>query len=210
VWCGVDVSGSDVERDRLTRLRNELEAAPDRKALSDVLDALAAEAKTSSGALALLLEQIIERQLAEVSVRSMFFDDASVDDAVQETVIAVANGIGGFRGEARFLTWLDRVARNSAGQLRRRRVPEPVADIGETMSWAGRLSSVVANEQLVAQALDQLTDGYRQMIYLREIEDLSYDQIAERLQLPLNTVRTRLRRARAQLVEVLLRIQVAQ
>lgn len=199
-------AGSPAGSMQLDRIRARLRAAADQHSLGGVLDDLAALARHDDAARHLLLATIVERELAEVSVRSYFFDEASVDDAVHETVLAVAAGIAGFRGESSFLTWLDRVARNSARQIlrRRQRLSEPVSnEVPEVAGWARRVSSIVADEQTVAQALEGLSDDHRHVIVLREIDELSYEEIADRLDVPVGTVRSRLKRARQSLADIL-------
>lgn len=198
--------GMRLDTGRLDGIRRRLETAADRRALSEALDELAGLARHHEPARHLLLAQIVERDLAMPSVRAYFFDEAAIDDAVSETVLAVAAGIAGFRGEAAFLTWLDRVARNTAGQIRRRsaRRSEPVSnEVPDVDGWARRVSSIVADEQTVARALSRLSEDHRRIIVLREIEDRSYDDIADRLGVPVGTVRSRLTRARQHLADLL-------
>ena len=194
---------------QLDLVEHRLAAADGRPSYSAALDELAQLARRHRPALQRLLTEIARRELAEVPIRSSFFDDALVDDAVQDTLLAVAAGIAGFRGEAAFLTWLDRVARNAARgvRARQRRSPSPVSSPIETPSLAARLSSLVADEQVIEAALLDLPDDYREVLMLREVDDLSYEEIAERLQVPLNTVRTRLRRARLRLADRLVMAQ---
>jgi RNA polymerase sigma-70 factor (ECF subfamily) len=193
---------------RLTEYEVALRATDlDRRHLSTLLNELAALARESGPALDLLLSQIVIRELAEPPIRSLFFDEELVDDAVQETVIAVAVDLGSFRGEAAFLTWLDRVARNTARQIRRRRqrLSEPVShDIPDRPEGKRRLSSIVTDEQVMAQALATLSHEHREVLLLREVDDLSYEEISRRLTIPLGTVRSRLKRARQQLTSELL------
>jgi RNA polymerase sigma-70 factor (ECF subfamily) len=187
-----------------------LRAAADRQALSRELDELAALAKNHEPALQVLLAAIVEQNLADVTLRKVFFDDQLIDDGVQETVLAVAGGIHGFRGDASFLTWLDRVALNVARQIRRRgnRLSEPVSnDVPELEAWALRVSSIVADEVAVAAAFARLNREHQEVIQLREMEDLSYDQIADRLGLAAGTVRSRLSRARGELTNLLVDLQ---
>lgn len=187
-----------------------LRASTDRPSLSSALDSLAAIAPVHPPALELLLAAIVQRDLAEVTLRKVFFDDQLVDDGVQETVLAVAGGIDGFRGEAAFLTWLDRVAMNVARQMRRRgnRLSEPVSnEVPEVDAWVRRVSSVVADEVMVAGAFARLTPEHQEIIQLREMADLSYDQIALQLDLAVGTVRSRLNRARGELTGLLVEMQ---
>ena len=203
------IDGQDFDAELQTVVAR-LRVADGRKTLNPALDALAALARDHEPALQALLAVIVERDLAEVTLRKVFFDDQSIDDGVQETVLAVAAGIGGFRGDAGFLTWLDRVAMNVARQIRRRgnRLSEPVSnDVPELEAWALRVSSVVADEVVVAGAFARLNREHQEIIRLREMEDLSYDQIAERLGLAAGTVRSRLSRARGELTNLLVDLQ---
>jgi RNA polymerase sigma-70 factor (ECF subfamily) len=186
---------------RLPALTDRL-ASQDRAVMSRALDELAADARTNPDALQLLLTTIADRRLAEVSVRKVHFDQARIDDGTQEAILAVAGGISGFRGDSSFLTWLDRVAVNAALAMKRRaqRLSEPVSnDVPEHQEWARRVSSIVADEVMVEQAFAKLTAQHQEVIRLREMEDLSYEDIAAQLELAVGTVRSRLNRARAEL-----------
>lgn len=195
---------------RFAAVAAELRNAGDQRALSGALDRLASLARVHHPALQLLLATIVERNLAEVSIRKVFLDEDRVDDGVQETVLSVAGGIGGFRGDSAFLTWLDRVAMNVARQIKRRghRLSEPVSDeVPELDGWARRVSSVVADELVVAGAFARLSDEHQSIIRLREMEDLSYEEIAHRTGVAVGTVRSRLSRARAELASLLVDMQ---
>lgn len=188
----------------------DLAAATELRSLSRLLDELAALAQTDRDALALLLEVIVDRNLAEVSIRKVFFDEDRVDDAVQETVLSVVGGIAGFRGDAAFLTWLDRLALNAARQIRRRsqRLSEPVSNnVPEHGAWVRRVSSIVADEVVVNEAFARLSPDHAAVIRLREIEDLTYEDIATTLGVAIGTVRSRLSRARAELAQHLVTLQ---
>ncbi len=201
---------AETPSDQYPALAQQLAVTTERADLGPLLNELARLAPTNGSALQLLLATIVERQLAEVSIRKIFFDEDLVDDGVQETVLAVAGGIDGFRGDAAFLTWLDRVALNVARQMKRRgrRLSEPVSnDVPDVAAWALRVSSVVADEIVVAAAFSELNDEHQQIIGLREMEDLSYEQIADRLGIAVGTVRSRLSRARAELAEQLVTMQ---
>lgn len=185
-------------------------AVDDRAIFGPALDELAARARTDATALQLLLQTIAERKLVEVSIRKIFFDEARVDDGSQEAILAVAGGIAGFRGESSFLTWLDRVAVNAALQIRRRgaRLNEPVTnEVPEQGAWVRRVSSIVADEVMVERAFEDLSPEHQEVIRLREMADLSYEQIADRLDLAVGTVRSRLNRARAELASRLVEAQ---
>lgn len=171
-------------------------------ARSDVLDRLAGDAAGGSEeALALLLDAVDEHRLADPAIRRLVFDHAAVEDVRQDTLIAVARSIRVFRGEARFTTWLYRVATNSAiAHLRRRRVEEPLGDASG--DWE-RMSSMVATRATLQAAIDRLDEPYRSAVVFRDIEQLPYREIADRLGKNLNTVKSHVARGRARVVAYL-------
>lgn len=137
-------------------------------------------------------------------------DDAR--DVVQDALIQAFVKLESFRGDARFYTWLYRIAMNLALSHRRRR--RPVVSVEEAKDNVGvepadpqqRPDQDLMQQEraaIVQQALDQLNTEHRQILVLREMEGCSYDNIAEILNLPVGTVRSRLFRARMQLKEQL-------
>jgi RNA polymerase sigma-70 factor (ECF subfamily) len=152
-----------------------------------------------------LLQRTVEQHanvLFRVAV-SIVRDPALADDIVQETFIKAwrfapldANG-----DIPR--AWLTRVARNTAISALRGRREDPVRDddLAETPSGPSTARTVEGRAQLgdLRVALDALDDDERILIVLREVDGLSYDEIAAALGLPLSTVKTRLFRARQQL-----------
>ena len=131
------------------------------------------------------------------------------EDAAQEVFIKAYRSLGGFRGEASFSTWLHRIAVNHCRDLIRRAARE------RTESWdalreregeaaEGRVRSVepaaMRRDQL-RQALAQLPEQSREILILREVQGLSYQELAEFLRCSPDAVKARLRRARSQLEE---------
>lgn len=158
-------------------------------------------------ALGPLLAEVLDRRLAEKAIRSVLLDAADIEDAVQGTLITVADKISSFEGRSRFSTWLHRVAYNEALAIvrRRNRKSEPISNqLPETGVSAKRLSSMIADQETLHAALQQLSDDHRQVLYLREDLGMSYEEIASKLAVPVNTVRTRIRRARMNLFDLLL------
>ncbi len=158
-------------------------------------------------ALTSLLSEVLNRRLADRVVRSVLLDPADIEDAVQSTLIAVADKISTFEGRSRFSTWLHRVAHNEALMVvrRRSRKNEPVSNqLPETDLSAKRLSSMIADQETVHAALQQLSPGHREILHLREDLEMSYEEIATRLAVPVNTVRSRISRARRSLFDLLL------
>lgn len=134
------------------------------------------------------------------------------EDVAQEALVQAYLKLRTFTGSSAFYTWLYRIAINAAISRRRRRRPEvSVEDCrqhrGDQFADGGELPPQrLLREERAAQircALSRLSDEYRAILVLREIEGFAYDQIAEILGLPAGTVRSRLHRARLQLKEQL-------
>ena len=132
-------------------------------------------------------------------------DDAL--DATQEALLSIATKIGTFDGRARFTTWCYRIATNAAlDEIRRtNRRPRPTDDsvLAATMSAGEDASGGLIDRLDLETALDKVTPEYRQVLVLRHVADLDYADIADTLGLPIGTVRSRLARGRAQLLDLL-------
>jgi len=143
----------------------------------------------------------------------MFFvkDHAEAEDIVQETFIKAYRALPSFRGESAFYTWLYRIGVNSAKNhlnSQKRRVPTSLdVDTSDTDSFnepdglkeSSTPDSVLASKQLAAkvnEAMGALPEDLRIAISLREIDGLSYEEIAEMMECPIGTVRSRIFRAR--------------
>lgn len=133
-------------------------------------------------------------------------------DIVQEAMIQALLKLDSFRRESRFYTWLYRIAFNVAANRRRRHRPtaslDRLRDSGG-VEPADRRDGPAENlereerRRRVRQAIARLADDYRNVLVLRDIDGCRYEAIAEILDLPLNTVRSRLHRARLQLKDEL-------
>ena len=175
-----------------------------------LLDALAAAAAGGdAGAklcLAELLGVLLDERLAERPVRRVLIDQADVEDAVQTTLVAVAERIHQFDGRARFTTWLHTVARNEALMVvrRKRRLTEPSGeDVPEQHGFVQRLSSFVGDRDRIERAIAQLPEIQRVPLLMREFDGLEYGEIADALGLPIGTVRSRISRGRSALAGLL-------
>lgn len=137
-------------------------------------------------------------------------------DLAQEIFLTVYERLPAFRGESTFKTWIYRVTVNRCrDELRRRRTvkhtrPGSLIDSeGEQLEPAGREPSPEQSargreaEILVARAMEELTEELREIVVLRDVQDLAYEEIARVLDVPVGTVRSRLNRARARLAELL-------
>jgi RNA polymerase sigma-70 factor (ECF subfamily) len=127
-------------------------------------------------------------------------------DATQEAMIAIARGITRFDARAAFSTWCYRIATNAAiDELRRnRRRPRPVdLDVPDPVAPASGPDEVVAARLDVDAALRRVPEEFRVAVVLRDLCDLDYAEIAQLLEIPPGTVRSRISRGRALLVEQL-------
>jgi RNA polymerase sigma factor (sigma-70 family) len=114
----------------------------------------------------------------------------------------VERNISSYGGLAHFRTWLYAVARNEALMTLRRRQPQPTAEEGPDTGV--RFTSVVANRLTISDLIDSLPEPYSETLRLQLFEDLDYEAIATRLQIPIGTVRSRLAKAKDLLREALL------
>lgn len=154
------------------------------------------------------VERLIGRMVRDVDL---------VPDIAQETFIRAYRGLAQFRGDAQFYTWLYRIAVNTAKKHLMDLKRDPVismsalrsSDDDETsghemeQSWGASdeetPEAVLASKEIaqaVNEAMDALPEELRQAITLREIDGLSYDDIAQALNCPIGTVRSRIFRAR--------------
>ena len=151
------------------------------------------------------IERLIGRMVRDVDL---------VPDIAQETFIRAYRAMPKFRGESAFYTWLYRIAVNTAkkamGELKRDLLVTESARAGkdedddapsaQNDATDGETpESLLASKQVAAtvnSAINALSDDLRQAITLREIEGLSYEEIAELMNCPIGTVRSRIFRAR--------------
>jgi RNA polymerase sigma-70 factor (ECF subfamily) len=128
----------------------------------------------------------------------------AAEDVVQETFAAAFSGMRGYRGEASVKTWLTAILVRQAGRHRRRERLRRHRPIDRELAHAGINPEESTELRLdLATVLEGLDKRYRQVVVLREIEGLSYEEIADTLAVPRGTVESRLHRARAALREAL-------
>jgi RNA polymerase sigma-70 factor (ECF subfamily) len=165
-------------------------------------------------------EQLVgkyQRKLGRLLSRFVY-DHAEVEDLTQETFIKAYRALPTFRGESAFYTWLYRIGINTAKNhllAKDRRAPTSTefdADEAESCENAEYLHDVNTPErllqskqigQVVNAAMEALPKELRQAIVLREIEGLSYEEIAVEMNCPIGTVRSRIFRAREAVAEKL-------
>jgi RNA polymerase sigma-70 factor (ECF subfamily) len=163
--------------------------------LDTLLDDLALRAAGGDDAAVELLLEVVHRLgLARATITSLILDAALVDDVAQLTLMTVERRIGTFEGRSKFRTWLFTVARNTAiGELRRRH-DEPVDEIPEPEGT--RFSSMVASRMKIETLIDGLGEPYTETLRLQLFDNLDYATIADRLGVPIGTVRSRLAKAK--------------
>jgi RNA polymerase sigma-70 factor (ECF subfamily) len=154
------------------------------------------------------LEVLLDRHADRIHAvcRRIVANPEDALDATQEAMIAIARGISRFDGRAAFSTWCYRIATNAAvDELRRtRRRPVPARpDAPEPTSGGSGPDDVVAARIDVDAALQHVPEEFRVAVVLRDLCDLDYAEIAEVLGIPAGTVRSRISRGRAILVEQL-------
>jgi RNA polymerase sigma-70 factor (ECF subfamily) len=132
-------------------------------------------------------------------------------DVVQEAFLHAYQALDGFKGDARFFTWLYRIAVNTAISLKRKKHLAASSLGGEPAEPAdpsahGRPGHALEQAEQgtrVQRALARLSPEHRAVLVMKEIEGQKYEAMAEILQVPVGTVRSRLHRARMELRELL-------
>ena len=159
------------------------------------------------------LVRLHEKKVYALALR-MCGNSEDAADAAQEAFLSAWKGLPSFRGEAGFSTWLYRLASNAAiDQLRKgkRQREEASLDDGELPldvpdRQPGPQEAAESTElqKAVADGLGELSEDHRQILLMREYQELSYDEIAQALDVDLGTVKSRISRARRALRKILL------
>ncbi len=161
---------------------------------------------------------VLKYQQRVMNILSRFVrDPAEVQDLAQETFIKAYRALATFRGDSAFYTWVYRIAINTAKNFivaQGRRPPRDDVEASEAEQYSGSdgLQEQASPErvllkdeiaEMVFKTIDELPDDLKMAITLREIEGLSYDEIAETMSCPIGTVRSRIFRAREAIDEKL-------
>ena len=164
-----------------------------------------------------LLVSKYQRRLMRLLSRYMR-DQGEVEDVAQETFIKAYRALPGFRGDSAFYTWLYRIGINTAKNFliaSGRRVPTATEhdaeeaeafDEGEQLRDINTPESLLMSKEIAATvnaAMDDLPADMRSAIMLREIDGLSYEEIAAIISCPIGTVRSRIFRAREDIAKKL-------
>ena len=177
-------------------------------ALSDGDDKLVKRAKKGDSRAFDLLVLKYQGRVAQLVARYLN-NAAEVEDVTQEAFIKAYRALPNFRGDSAFYTWLYRIAANAAKNhlvaLGRRPLSDMALDGSEVFDVPGRLKDhespdeVIMGQQLemlISRTIEELPVELRAALTLREFEGLSYEEIADVLECPIGTVRSRIFRAR--------------
>lgn len=136
-------------------------------------------------------------------------NDADAADAAQEALIAIVRGLGRFDGRSAFSTWAYRIATNaSLDELRRRKrrpmvvVDDPVTHELPDHDGGDRIDGL-GDRMAIDAALRLVPEDFRVPLVMRDVCDLDYAEIAETLDIPIGTVKSRIARGRGALAQIL-------
>lgn len=150
------------------------------------------------------------RQIETHVYRTAFYflgNEHDAMDASQEALLKIYTHIGSYREKAQFKTWVQRIVTNVCIDKYRRAKPTVSIDAHDMVFPTGNqveeqvMAASTAKE--VREAIDRLPDQHRAVVVLRYLQEFSYKEIADALNLPLNTVKSYLFRARQQLQTLL-------
>ena len=161
------------------------------------------------------LVHLYEKRVYALTLR-MCKNPADAEEAAQEAFLAAWQGLAFFRGESSFSTWLYRLASNACVDLLRREgrhqaaagpsLDDEEASLDVADGTPGPQEAAERRElrEQIEEGLRALTPEHRQVLLLREMHQLSYDEIADTLELDVGTVKSRISRGRRQLRKFLL------
>ena len=158
-----------------------------------------------------------EKNVYNIALR-MTGNSEDAADMTQEAFIKAYNSLGNFRGDSKFSVWLYRIVSNVCLDFLRSRTRKPTVSLSVEDDEGEEAQLDVADESqspelllersltrdAVRRGLDQLAPDYRQILLLREIQGLSYEEISQTLALDLGTVKSRIFRARKKLCAFLI------
>jgi len=130
---------------------------------------------------------------------SMVGNAADAEDVVQETFTAAFSGIGRFRGESSLKTWLMQILARQCARVHRSRGRRMTIGIEKVDQPVHDPSPASESRLDVIEMLQKLSPEHREVIVLRELQQMGYEQIAAALKIPRGTVESRLHRARQEL-----------
>lgn len=158
-----------------------------------------------------------EKKVYNVALR-MLNNSEDAADMTQEAFIKAYNSLSGFRGDSKFSVWLTRIVSNLCLDFLRSRNRRPTVslsmededgedvqlDIADTSQSPEQLLERSLTRESVRRGLQSLPEDYREILLLREIQGLSYDEIAAALDIEVGTVKSRIFRGRKKLCDYLI------
>ena len=159
-----------------------------------------------------------EKKVYNVALR-MLNNREDAADMTQEAFIKAYNSLSGFRGDSKFSVWLTRIVSNLCLDFLRSRNRRPTVslsmededgedvqlDIADTSQSPEQLLERSLTRESVRRGLQSLPEDYREILLLREIQGLSYDEIAAALDIEVGTVKSRIFRGRKKLCDYLIK-----
>ena len=148
-------------------------------------------------------------------VRNYTRNRVEVEDIVQDAFLKAFKRLDSFQHQASFSTWLQRIAINTALDFIKRCGRSPITAVDDPEIIAERVPQVLAPgarlereeiAEITHTVLDELPEIFRTVIIMRELEDRTYQEIADLLEISIGTVESRLYRARARFKDALLRL----
>ncbi|AQS59697.1 sigma-70 family RNA polymerase sigma factor [Desulforamulus ferrireducens] len=160
------------------------------------------------------LVQLYEQKVYTIAYRLMG-NHADAADLAQDAFIKIYQALPNFRGDSSFSTWIYHITVNVCRDELRKRQRRPTVSLddnnGEGNNYTYEIRSTAPGPEemldrsetqaMIQQCLDSLSDDYRTILVMREIQELAYEEIAEILGCSLGTVKSRLSRARQALKE---------
>jgi len=179
------------------------------QALQDDTQLVKASQQGDQDAFAFLVQKH-QRRVFNMVLR-MLQDYEEASEITQEVFFAAWQGLPSFRGEARFATWLYRIAYNCAlKQLERRKrerslqavmEAEQILDEVNKQKQAEDILELRARQAIVREQIEKLPAKYRSVLILRHLQEMTYEEMADILTIPIGTIKTHLFRARHLLKE---------
>jgi RNA polymerase sigma-70 factor (ECF subfamily) len=150
-----------------------------------------------------------ERRVFAVAMRMLGREEDALD-ATQDALITVYRKVGQFRGESAFTTWLHRITINACYDILRKRARQPMLHVAgeddlerEPGPPVEDHAAAVAGGIDAARALQEVPEDFRAVLILADVHDLPYEEIAEILEIPIGTVKSRVFRGRISLARVM-------
>lgn len=155
------------------------------------------------------LISLYEKPLTNLVIRFISnYDDAK--EIVQDVFLTFYKNIDKFEGRSKIYTWLYRVASNKSIDVIRKKARERkyMTKVYDASTQQEVFSENTLNVMVLTEALSKLEEDFRTPLLLAEYENYSYEEIANKLDIPINTVRTRIFRARKKLLSIVNKMRV--